>query len=207
MGSFKVTPRIVISLVSFILVLAVGFGGHERGFLRDLTDLFLAEAEPVLVTSPSPSISPDVLGTQFDTTQFYPVAKVTDGDTIKVTLNGKTETVRVVGINTPETVDPRRPPECFGHQASQKMKDLVEGKLVRLESDATQSDRDRYQRLLRFVFLPDGTDVGLQLIKEGFAHESLYSSVPHKYHPAYVAAQLEAETALRGLWNPQVCSN
>lgn len=134
-----------------------------------------------------------------------PVAKVVDGDTIKVLINSKTETVRIVGINTPETVDPRKPVECFGREASDKMKELVENKTVSLETDATQSDRDRYGRLLRFVFLVDGTDVGLALIEQGFAKEALYSNTPHKYHQAYLDAQKQAEEAGRGLWKVGVC--
>jgi len=134
------------------------------------------------------------------------VTKVVDGDTIKVSLGGKTETVRIVGINTPETVDPRKPVECFGAEASAKMKKLVENQKVSLETDTTQSDRDRYGRLLRFVFLPDGNDVGLVMIREGFAHESLYSTTPHKYREIYLEAQKQAQEQGRGLWDTEVCS-
>ncbi len=137
--------------------------------------------------------------------QAFLVTKVVDGDTIKVLLGGKTETVRIVGINTPETVDPRKPVECFGAEASAKMKELVENQTVHLETDATQSDRDRYGRLLRFVFLPDGTDVGLVMIREGFAQESLYSTTPHKYRQTYVDAQKQAANESRGMWNAEAC--
>lgn len=136
---------------------------------------------------------------------LYAIVKVVDGDTIKVDVEGTLETVRIVGINTPETVDPRNPVECMGSQASQNMKVLVENQQVRLESDPTQTDRDRYGRLLRFVFLADGTDVGKAQIAAGFAYESLYSSKPHRYRDAYVEAQVTAQHAKRGLWNEQSC--
>lgn len=136
----------------------------------------------------------------------YEVVSVTDGDTFKVNINGKTETVRLVGINTPETVDPRKPVECFGKQASDKLKSLLIGKKVGLISDSTQSDRDRYGRLLRFATI-DGQDVGLIMISEGFAQESLYSTVPHFMYEKYVQAQTAAIFAKVGLWAEEVCGN
>ena len=86
-----------------------------------------------------------------------------------------------------------------------RAQELLSGQLVRLEQDSTQSDRDRYQRLLRFVFLADGTDVGLQLIQEGMAMESLYSSAPHQYHQLYVTAEEAARSSQVGLWASDAC--
>lgn len=131
------------------------------------------------------------------------VVSVADGDTIKVSLNDKTESIRIIGIDTPETVDPRSPIQCFGREASNKMKELVSGKTVYLEGDPSQDDRDKYKRLLRFVFLSDGTDVGLSMIKDGFAHEYTYDKL-YKYQTEYVAAQREARDNHRGLWS-DVC--
>ncbi len=86
----------------------------------------------------------------------YKVVKVIDGDTVDVLINGKTERLRLIGINTPETLDPRRPVECFGIEASNKAKELLTGKYVFLESDPSQGERDKYERLLRYVFLENG---------------------------------------------------
>lgn len=146
----------------------------------------------------------DVLGAS-NSADVYRVSRVVDGDTLKVIIADKEETVRIVGINTPETVDPRRSVECFGKEASLRAQELLSGQLVRLERDSTQSDRDRYQRLLRFVFLADGTDVGLQLIQEGMAMESLYSSIPHQYHQLYVTAEEAARSSQVGLWASDAC--
>lgn len=132
------------------------------------------------------------------------VAKVIDGDTIEVLVNGKKEKVRVIGINTPETVDPRRPVECFGKEASSYAKSLFSDKTVKLESDPTQADRDKYGRLLRYVFLPDGTDFGLTMIKEGYAYEYTYD-IPYKYQDEYKIAQKEAESLKKGLWSDTTC--
>jgi len=135
----------------------------------------------------------------------YPVVKVVDGDTIKVDVDGTTETIRIIGINTPETVDPRKAVECFGKEASDTAKQLLTDKRVSLESDETQGERDRYGRLLRYVFLEDGTDFGLRMITEGYAYEYLYDE-PYKYQERYAAAQASAEQQKIGLWADENCS-
>ncbi len=121
------------------------------------------------------------------------VSRVIDGDTIELE-NG--ERVRYIGIDTPETVDPRKSIQCFGVEASKRNKELVEGKSVRLEKDIT--DRDKYNRLLRYVWVGD-TFVNLELVKQGFAQS--YSYPPDiKYQDQFVSAQKEARDAKTGLW-------
>lgn len=131
--------------------------------------------------------------------------EVIDGDTIRVQLDDKDESVRVVGIDTPETVDPRQPVECMGEEASDRMRELVENRRVRLEPDPTQSDRDRYGRLLRYVFLEDDTDAGLTLIEEGYAQSVNYGSQEHERYLIYEEAENKAREANRGLWNNELC--
>src|SRR5437870_2621659 len=75
---------------------------------------------------------------------LYKVVKVVDGDTIDVEIDGKAQRVRLIGINTPETVDPRKPVECFGNEASAKMKQYILGKQVSLQLDTTQASQDVY---------------------------------------------------------------
>ena len=114
--------------------------------------------------------------------------------------------MRLVGINTPETVAPRRSVECLGKEASAFARQLMDGALVSLEKDPTQGDRDRYGRLLRFVRLSDGSDVGELILRSGFAQESLYSSKPHRYRDRYLSAQASAQLEKKGLWSPSACS-
>jgi len=122
------------------------------------------------------------------------VVRVIDGDTIEIEGG---EHVRYIGIDTSETVDPRKPVQCFGVEASNKNKELIEGKMVRLEKDIT--DRDKYNRLLRYVYVSD-TFINLELVKQGFAYS--YSYPPDiKYQDQFVKAQQEARVAKRGLWN------
>ncbi len=137
--------------------------------------------------------------------EFYSVIKVVDGDTIAVDLNGKSETLRLIGINTPETVDPRKSVECFGREASNKAKEVLTGKKVRLEADTASGERDKYDRLLRYVFLEDGASFNKRMISEGYAYEYTYNGIPYKYQAEYKQAQKEAESAKRGLWADNAC--
>lgn len=126
------------------------------------------------------------------------VARVIDGDTIELAGGDK---IRYIGIDAPETVDPRKPVQCFGVEASSENKKLVEGQLVRLAKDI--SERDKYGRLLRYVYLEDGTFVNLELVRNGYASASTYP--PDVKHAAeFSAAEREARGAKRGLWG--VCS-
>lgn len=136
---------------------------------------------------------------------LYPVSKVIDGDTIEVNFGGKTEKIRLIGVNTPETVDHRRPVECFGKQASDYTKAALIGKSVSLESDPTQGDRDKYGRLLRYVFLEEGANFNKKLILEGYANEYTYNT-PYKYQQEFKEAQKEAEEKMAGLWGDATCT-
>lgn len=129
--------------------------------------------------------------------QTYNVTRVIDGDTIELASGEK---VRYVGIDTPESVDPRKPVQCFGVEASKRNKELVEGKEVRLEKDI--SDRDHYGRLLRFVYVGD-VFINLELVKEGYAHAYDYPPDISKSE-LFRAAEKEAREAGRGLWG--MCS-
>lgn len=136
--------------------------------------------------------------------KVYDVVRVVDGDTLDISIDGKVERVRLIGINTPETVDPRKPVECFGVEASNKAKELLIDKKVVLESDSSQGDRDKYDRLLRYVFLEDGTNINLLLVKSGYAYEYTYN-LPYRYQAEFKEAQKYASTRKSGLWG-DTCS-
>ena len=136
---------------------------------------------------------------------YYNVTKVTDGDTIHIDMEGKDEKVRLIGINTPETVDPRRPVQCFGKEASTRMKELSLGKIIRLEYDDTQDIRDAYGRLLAYVYLEDGQMLNRKMIAEGYAYEYTYLN-PYKYQAEFRQLQNIARTSSRGLWAADTCN-
>lgn len=134
------------------------------------------------------------------------VLRVIDGDTIEVLINNKKETVRLIGIDAPEVVDSRKTIECFGKEASDKAKEILDGKTVTLESDPTQGDRDKYGRLLRYVFIDD-LNFNKLMISEGFAHEYTYQSNPYEYQLEFKSAQKLARENKVGLWSDVVKCN
>lgn len=160
----------------------------------------IAATTPQLETSPQKPTS-----TISEVKDTYPVVHVVDGDTFDIQMNGKKERVRLIGVDTPETVDPRKPVQCFGKEASAQTKKLVEGKEVRIETDPSQGERDKYGRLLVYAFTADGTNVGLHLIAEGFAHEYTYN-LPYKYQRAFKEAEAAAQRAKKGLWSDTACA-
>ncbi len=127
------------------------------------------------------------------------VKRAVDGDTIELESGEK---IRYIGMNTPETVKRNWPVECYGHEASAYNQQLVEGKRVRLEKDV--SERDRYGRLLRFVYLEDGTLVNEMLVREGYAYVSTFPPDVAK-ESLFRQAETEARTAKRGLWADDTC--
>ena len=129
---------------------------------------------------------------------FYPVTQFDDGDTVIVNMGGVEEKVRFIGVDTPETKDPRKPVQCFGKTASAFTKNLIGDQPVKLESDPTNTNRDRYGRLLRYVYLPDGTLVNLEIIKQGYGFA--YVGFPVQKLEEFKAAQVEARASNRGLW-------
>ena len=168
------------------------------GIFLLLLSSFVLGRESRNTTIPTPTALPlptetSVPSTSSEPSESFKVTRVVDGDTIEIEGGEK---VRYIGIDTPETVDPRKPVQCFGIEASKKNKELVEGKIVRLEKDIT--DRDKYSRLLRYVWVDD-LFVNLELIKQGFA--SSYAYPPDiKYQKEFLAAETEAREAERGLW-------
>ena len=161
--------------------------------------------EPAKVT-PKPVTSQPVSPSADARPLFYNVVKVIDGDTLVISLNGKNETLRLMGMDTPETVDPRKPVQCFGIEASNKAKEILTGQRVKLEADPTQGERDKYHRLLRYIFLEDGTNYQDYMIRQGYAHEYTYK-LPFKYQTQFKQAEAEARLNKRGLWADGVCGS
>jgi endonuclease YncB( thermonuclease family) len=129
---------------------------------------------------------------------LYRVAHFVDGDTITVDMNGADETIRMIGVDTPETHRPETPVQCYGPQAADYTKKLIGNNKVRLSADPLNTNRDRYGRLLRYVYLPDGTLVEAQLIKNGYAFA--YTSFPFQKRDEFVDYETSAKQADLGLW-------
>lgn len=137
---------------------------------------------------------------------YYSVIKVVDGDTLSIDMNGTITTLRLIGINTPETVDPRKPVECFGVEASNKAKEILTGQKVKIETDSTQGTYDKYGRLLAYVFMPDGMNFNKFMISEGYAYEYTYN-LPYKYQSEFKLAEQQAQSQKKGLWADGACDS
>ena len=135
------------------------------------------------------------------------VVRVVDGDTIVAKLDAEPGDwkIRLLGVDTPETVDPRKPVQCMGKQASDFTKKLLTGKRVRLEADPQADERDKYDRLLRNVLLEDGTDVNARLVREGYAHAYLSFPLTPARKVELRGLQEQAKADRVGLWNPAIC--
>jgi len=130
---------------------------------------------------------------------LYPVTGIIDGDTIRVRIQRTIVTVRLLGINTPETFDPRREVECFGPEASEKIKELLFNQKVFLKLNPKREVFDKYGRYLAYVYRSDGLFINEKLLSEGYAREYTYGK-PYSFVTKFKALEKKARTEKRGLW-------
>lgn len=175
---------LLVWLVSVIFVINFVYNRYKQDNLSFLN-------------TPSETITP--------TDNYFPVVEVIDGDTIDVQFDDKVERVRLIGINTPEIVDPRRPVQCFGKEASDKAKQVLNNNKVKLVNDPSQGDRDSYGRLLRYVYLADGSLFNKIMIDAGYAFEYTYKT-PYQYREEFLEAQKQASLNQVGLWSSSTCN-
>jgi len=129
---------------------------------------------------------------------LYSVTHFSDGDTITVDMNGQSEKVRMIGVDTPETHDPDVPVQCYGPAASAYTQNLIGNQKVRLEADPTNQNRDRYGRLLRYVYLADGRLVQEEILRNGYGFA--YTLFPFTKKTEFISLEGEARAANKGLW-------
>lgn len=176
----------------FLLLLGLFLLGAGFWFGRQSS----SSPSPASLSSLAPLASPSP-----QTNTPFKVVRVIDGDTIEVSAGSTQIKVRYIGIDTPETVDPRKPVQCFGKEAATENRKLVEGKEIKMEKDV--SETDKYGRLLRYVFV-DNFFVNDYLVRQGFAHASTYPP-DIKYQELFRQAEQEARENQRGLWAPGAC--
>jgi endonuclease YncB( thermonuclease family) len=130
---------------------------------------------------------------------YYNIKEFIDGDTVAVDMNGTTEKIRFIGVDTPETHDPRKAVQCFGVAAADFTKKTIGTQPVRLQADPINTNRDRYNRLLRYIYLPDGTLVNAEIIKQGYGFA--YTSFPFTKVDEFRQYQKQAREQKLGLWS------
>jgi len=129
---------------------------------------------------------------------WHHVTGVVDGNTVQASVDGKVETIQIIGIDVPAAT------ECFGTQATNKSKEFVSGKWIQLEGDQSQGDRDKSKALLRYVWFDDGTDLGNRLIEEGYGYEQA-GKVLYQKQSQYKSTQTYAKGKSHGLWSADTC--
>lgn len=145
-------------------------------------------------------IRPEALpAEEADEVNLARVTRVIDGDTFEAVSSGDTLTVRLIGIDAPEI----NKKECFADEAKELLRQLLEGKTVRLESDSTQREFDRYDRRLAYVWLGEEL-INARLIEEGYAYEFTYF-YPYLRQEKFQSLELIARSTGRGLWAPETC--
>lgn len=153
-----------------------------------------------LITPPPAGLQNDQVFSGLEGEVAY-VTKVVDGDTVDVVIDGTKHTIRLLGVDTPETVDPRKSVQCFGKESSNKTKELLSGKEVILQKDVTETDK--YKRILRFIYIPledgDYLFVNDYLIREGYG-KVLTIPPDVKYAEQFLDAQRQARENKKGLW-------
>ncbi|MFZ5652427.1 MAG: thermonuclease family protein [Bacillota bacterium] len=132
------------------------------------------------------------------------VKRVVDGDTFEIVNRGKIEKVRLIGVDTPETLKPNSEVEPYGPEASSFTKKMIEGKKVRLEFDV--QERDRYGRILAYVYLENGAFLNARLLEEGLATTM---TVPPNVRMAehFLGLQKKAQKARKGIWEKMPFEN
>lgn len=136
---------------------------------------------------------------QIDEARYYRVVRLIDGDTIDVKVGWRTVTVRMLGIDTPETVDPRKPEQCYGREASDEVKKLLAGRKVRLEFNPNRERLDKYRRYLAYVYRDDGLFVNTFLLENGYAREYTFGKAYSKQQE-FRMLEKSAHKDKAGLW-------
>ena len=134
-------------VIGVVFLIAIGLVANQLGWVKPVDPKVFLRYEP----------------------GSYAVKDFKDGDTIVVDMNGTDETIRFIGIDTPETHKPDAPVQCYGPEASEYTKKRIGNGRVRLVADSLTTNRDRYDRLLRYVVLEDGTYLNKELIAKGYA--------------------------------------
>ena len=158
----------------------------------------LEQTKPTVITAVTTSI-PVLEKPDFNQIPIYSVVRVIDGDTIAIDIDSNSSSVRLIGVDTPETVHPSKPVEEYGKEASNFTHNLLVGEKVYIAIDPQQGKTDRYGRILAYVYrFPDGLFVNAEIVRQGYGHA--YTNYPFKYMEAFRQLERFAKEAEKGLW-------
>jgi micrococcal nuclease len=167
--------RLHWTLLALLLLICAGLALYQLGAVKPINPKSFLQAD---------------VGT-------YKIVSFSDGDTIVVDMQGKDEIVRFIGVDTPETHKPDSPIECYGPEASAYTKQRIGNDRVRLVADTLTTNRDRYDRLLRYVYLQDGTLLNQELVAKGYAFAYAF---PFAKSNDFAKTMQAAKDSKQGLW-------
>ncbi len=168
-------------------------------FLLGILAVVFAYAGTQVASAPESNTLPTLPTPDFSKLTAYPVVRVVDGDTIVVSDKGKDVKVRLVGVDTQETVHPTKPVEHYDKEASRFTTNLLKGESVYLVGEPLPGVLDQYGRFLAYVYrAPDGLFVNAEIIRQGYGHA--YTKIPSKYMQQFRQLERFARKAEKGLW-------
>lgn len=142
---------------------------------------------------------PTIENPNFSRAVSYPVERIVDGDTFSVKIDGKSVTVRMIGVDTPETVHPSKPVQAYGKEASRFTTNLLTGERVFLLYEGDRPEKDKYGRTLAYAYrAPDGLFVNAEIIRQGYGH--VYTVYPFKHLEQFRELAQFAMNKKKGLW-------
>lgn len=161
--------------ICLLLCIILAAAAYRQGWIQPLNTALLLRNEP----------------------GSYAVKQFVDGDTVLIDMNGTEEKVRFIGIDTPETHKENTPVQCYGPAASAYTKNRIGSSRIRLVADELTTNRDRYDRLLRYIYLEDGTNLNLELVQKGYAFAYAF---PFAKSQQFHQAMKQSQTERAGLW-------
>ncbi|KND51444.1 MAG: micrococcal nuclease [Parcubacteria bacterium C7867-001] len=184
--SYRNLRKLLLALGFLVVFVYAAYTGADLPKNGQYVDRLSGKAVPI-----DPSVT-------FEYGKPIQIAYVVDGDTAQL-ING--EYVRYIGIDTPEEFDPRKPEQCYAKEAAAENRKLVQGQYVVIQKEITE--RDKYGRILGYLYLSDGTFVNKKLVEDGFAFAYPYKPDTAKADE-FAAAEVAAKEAKHGLWS--VCT-
>lgn len=156
-------------------------------------------SNPQLAPTPAPVVVQNINIAPAAASKAHRVTRVVDGDTVVVSIEGKETKVRLIGVDTPETVHPQKPVEAYGKEASSFLKNLLEGESVHLEYESGPSRLDKHGRTLAYLYRsPDRLFINLEIIRQGYGHA--YTKYPFQHMELFRSSERVAREAGKGLW-------
>lgn len=193
---------VFIFLCVLFLIFISYFVGYKKGFLAG--DRYFSSYP--IKTSSGNVRNPAENHTPSNYDGSFLVTHVVDGDTIDIEVSGVKNRIRLLGINTPESVAQNRPIECFGKESAERVKELLINQAVTIKLDPNKPEKDEYGRILAYVWRGDNLFINQALIEEGYAYEYTYHKERYQYQSDFKEAEGRAKKEGMGLWAVTTCN-